>query len=212
MNVGSSVRNSFKAFFDREHESSMLHACNAIDGTASKRYPTLQNKDRFTQLLRDHYDILSPMATPSIDLHAQRWPVAVRRPTAPGGGTDLADLIYVIHRCTHGHGDELPQGFEFIPDVMGTAGVTNMFLQYFPGGGDGRVRLSDRIIFGLLAVAVMAPENHLQDARDDLYFLYGRANIRLPIKDWWGRAADFPAVVERDPPQGGQFVYAANES
>ena len=35
----------------------MLHACNAVDGTAEKVYPTRQVGDRFTALIRDNDDI-----------------------------------------------------------------------------------------------------------------------------------------------------------
>ena len=49
----------------------MLHACNAVDGTAKKAYPAfgkLQNKLRFTTMLRDNYGVFGPMAAPGIDL------------------------------------------------------------------------------------------------------------------------------------------------
>lgn len=202
MNVGNSVRKSMTDFFDGDAESSMLHACNAIDGTAKKRYPKRGVKDRFTQLIRDHYNIFGPMALPAMDLHAQRWPVSVKNPTATGGGIDTADLIYGIHRCTHGHGDELPQGFELLPNALGELGVTHTIVRVRRLPDDGRVQLSDRVIWGLLAVAVMAPENILQRVPEGFEFIYGRGPVHLNVNDWWGRADDFPAIVATDPPIG----------
>ena len=61
MNVGESVRKCIDDWEHGELDSAMLHACNAIDGTAKKLYPTLANNDRFTRLLRDNYAILGPM-------------------------------------------------------------------------------------------------------------------------------------------------------
>lgn len=202
MNVGNSVRKSMSDFLDGDVESSMLHACNAIDGTAKKRYPNKGVKDRFTQLIRDHYDVFGPMGLPALDLNAQRWPIAVKGPTAAGDGVDTADLIYGIHRCTHGHGDELPQGFELLPDAMGAPGITHTIVSARTVPADGRVQLSDRVVWGLLGVAVMAPENQLQRVPDGFQFVYGRKRVRLNVNDWWGRAADFPAVVATDPPAG----------
>src|SRR5207249_1841304 len=129
VNVGNSIR---KAIDDWEHgelESAMLHACNAVDGTAKKLYPTLGNSERFTRALRENYGILGPMGAPGIDLVATRFPVTVRRPWAVGGTPDIADVIYGIHRCTHGHGDELPSGFELIQNAAGPSRVTQMLIE-----------------------------------------------------------------------------------
>ena len=97
------------------------------------------------------YAILGPMGAPGIDLVKTRFPVIVQRPKAPGGKPDIADIIWGVHRCYHGHGDELPDGFALIQDAAGPKRVTRMEIE------QGKVRLSDRIIFGLLAVAVLIP-------------------------------------------------------
>ncbi|MEO7223651.1 MAG: hypothetical protein ABIY37_14375 [Devosia sp.] len=122
----------------------MLHACNAIDGTAGKQeYAGNGNKFRFTKLLRDNYGILGPMGAPRIDLIASLFPI-ISNDVGDLKMLDLAEVIYVVHRCAHGHGDELPAGFELIGDAKGPPGVTHFSLEL------GKVRLSDRIIFGLL--------------------------------------------------------------
>ncbi len=68
MEVGKSVS---KAIADRlmgDMESAMLHACNAVDGTAKKMYPNLGVGARFRKLLRENYvGILEPMM-PGINL------------------------------------------------------------------------------------------------------------------------------------------------
>lgn len=193
MNVGESVRKSIDDWEQDELESAMLHACNAIDGTARKVYPSIPGSNsRFTQLLRDNYAILGPMGAPGIDLEMTRFPVEVKRPKAQGGQPDLADVIYGIHRCVEGHGAELPAGFELLPDSKGPPRLTNMAVRR------GKVRLSDRIIFGLLAVAVLSPANDDQRVPDDYYLTFG-TDVVLPINEWWGRAGDFGAIVAKDP-------------
>jgi len=192
MKVGDSITHSIDDWSAGKTESAMLHACNAIDGTARKVHPTLGNKARFTQLLRDNYEILGPMAAPGIDLERTRFPVSVKKPTSPDGKPDLADVIYGIHRCTHGHGDELPDGFDLIADAAGPPGHTQFLIE------KGRVRLSDRVIFGLVAVSVLSPANVGQRVPDAYHLTFGKSAV-LPINDWWGRAADFPAVAAKEP-------------
>jgi len=190
MKVGDSVQHSLDEWERRNLEAAMLHACNAVDGTARKVFPTVGSNRRFTRLLRENYAILGPMGAPGIDIDKTRFPVTVPHPTTPDGRPDIADVIYGIHRCSHGHGDELPAGFALIPNAEGPAGFTG--LESTPG----TLRLSDRIIFGLLAVAVLSPANKGQSV-PGYYLTYGKQV--LLIDKWWGRAADFAAVVAAGP-------------
>lgn len=173
----------------------MLHACIAVDGTARKTYPAMTaNKARFTALLRDNYDVLGPMGAPGINLEESFFPI--KMPNADRkSGPDLAELIYGVHRCTHGHGDELPDGFELLPDAALGMRTTKLLFDK-----DGKARLSDRVIFGLLAVAVFAPVNADQRVPHDRYFfVFGKQRIRLGVNDWWGRRGDFAAVAATEP-------------
>jgi hypothetical protein len=192
MDVGNSIRIAINDWEGGELESAMLHACNAVDGTAKKLYPSLQNKDRFTRILRENYAILGATGTPGIDPVATRYPVTVRKPTAPGGKPDLADVIYGIHRCTQGHGDELPEGFTLMEDAAGPTRITRMEIK------PGAVRLSDRIIFGLITVAVLSPVNQDQSVPDGYHLTIGDSGPMM-INDWWGRANDFLRIVAQDP-------------
>ena len=91
MNVGNSVRKTIDDWEHGEPEAAMLHACNAIDGTAGKLYPRLGSCKRFKCVLRENYNTLGPMGAPGINLVEIRFPVAVRRPDASGGKPDIAD-------------------------------------------------------------------------------------------------------------------------
>jgi len=197
VNTGNSVRKAIDDWERGEADAVMLHACNAVDGTARKVYPSLRSNARFTQLLRDNYAILGPMGMPGVNLVETRFPVKVQRPKAPSGKPDLADVIYGIHRCSHGHGEELPDGFELIPDARqpvrpGELRKTTVKVV------QGAIQLSDRIIFGLIAVAVLSPANKDRRVPDDYYLTFG-ATEKLVVNEWWGRAADFPAVAAREP-------------
>jgi hypothetical protein len=194
MIVSRSVRKTIDEWQQGDLESAMLHACSAVDGTARKLYPTRGNKERFTRTLRENYGILGPMGAPGIDLVETRFPVTVKGPTAQDGKPDLADVIYGIHRCCQAHGDALPDGFELLRDVAGPKRLTRMLIER------GKVRISDRVIFGLLAVAVLSPANRDQVSKEvEGYFLTFGESAKLVINEWWGRANEFPAIVAQDP-------------
>jgi hypothetical protein len=191
MEVCKSVTLAIDSFERSEFDSAMLHACNAIDGTAKKAFTNINSgNERFTKLLRDNYLTLGVMGMPGINLVDTRFPVVVPKPKAPGGSPDLADVVYGIHRCTHSHGEALPNGFELLPNSSGSSEVTQAIVQ------SGRIHLSDRIIFGLLGVAVFAPENSQQTIAAQ-YFLTLGAEHKFIINDWWGRRCDFEAIASQ---------------
>lgn len=142
-------------------------------------------------MIRDHLDIFGAWAAPGINLVDTRFPVTLKgKATTPDGLPDLADVIYGIHRCTHGHGDELPEGFTLVPH------------QSLPGGGlslvtieiiNGSIRLSDLTIMGLCMVAVAAPVNTDQQIPSSYYTEF--RGQRLPIAEWWGKDQKLEALV-----------------
>ncbi len=192
MNVGNSVRKAIEDWENGDLESAMLHACNAVDGTAKKLHPKIGSNARFTRALRENYAILGPMGAPGIDLLKTRFPVTLQYSKASGWKPDIADVIYGIHRCSHGHGSELPDGFALIQDAAGPKRLTRMEIER------GKVRLSDRIIFGLLAVAVLSLVNKDQSVPNGYYLSIGESP-KLNINDWWGRACDFSLISAQDP-------------
>ena len=167
-----------------------LCCMRAMPSTAppGKVYPDIVgNRARFTRLLRENHAVLGPLGMPGIDLDETRFPVSIKKSTAPGGKPDLADVIYSVHRCSHAHGDELPDGFDLIKDAAGTARLTCLIVE------KGKLRLSDRIICGLLVVAILSPVNRDQVVPDGYFLTFG--DTRLATNDWRGRGADFLALA-----------------
>ncbi|WP_439868889.1 hypothetical protein [Pseudomonas syringae] len=187
--VGVSVRKALQDFDQGEFESAMMHACNAVDGTSKKAFPEMRKHGhRFTRLLRENYAILGPFGIPGINLHTTRWPVDVTS-HVQDGLPDAADLIYGIHRCSHGHGDELPEGFELIrcANISGADSLISI--------EKGSVRLSDNVIFGLLAVAISSPLNLGQVSAEGCNLTY--RGIRFMVNDLWGKHDELLATLSQ---------------
>jgi hypothetical protein len=201
VDVGNSMRRAIAEYESGELEAAMLHTCCAVDGTAGKVHPTIRsNAARFTTLLRQNYiSVVEPMV-PGINLAETVFPVQIRNPSGPGRRPDFADIIYVIHRCNHGHGTPLPVGYELIADTRTKPDRTTMTVKKNLAG-KWVVQLSDRAIFGMLAIALLVPENADQRIPDGYHLTYtsttGDIRARLD-NEWWGRAADFAAITAMD--------------
>ena len=178
MKISDSIRKAIDDWEKQDYESSMMHTCNAIDGTAQKVYPGItSNNLRFTTYIRQYNDLISAMAFPDIDLGRTRWPVKTKSPKAPGGGVDFADMIYGIHRCNHDHGTELPIGNEIQPNLI----KPDQPLSY--GIKNGSIQLSDHVIWALLIIVILDPVNGtLADPKlDHYYFILEKKKLRERI-------------------------------
>jgi len=198
--IAKSVSKALDEYEAGDIESALLHACNAVDGTARKTYGAqLGAGARFTRMLRDNHLILGPMGAPGLDILTQRFPGFIEKGTTPDKEPDLADLIYTIHRCAHAHGDQIPFGYELLPVADLGPRLTHMRIEY------DWIQLSVRIVPALVAVAVLAPVNATLSIGGDYWLSYSLT--KMPSQDWWGEADKFPALVATDPPPVG-ITYA----
>src|SRR5947209_20461860 len=92
----------------------MLHAGNAVDGTAKKRYPQQGVATRFKRTIRDSLDIFQIMAAPGIDFEQSRIRIAVKS-DMPDACPDFADALYGSHRSNDGQHAGPPEGFQPTP-------------------------------------------------------------------------------------------------
>jgi hypothetical protein len=185
MRVSQSVKLTIDSFERGELDGAVLHACNAWDGTSKKRYPgTAGNRERMVRFLREVYWLIEPMAMPGVNLDGTKFE-NVPLPKTPS--PDFAEVVDAVHRCAHGHGDELPAGFELLPSVRRGFGIFEL--------GEGVLRLPDYLPFALIGAAILSPEN--VDQRDDASYYFSLGSERFSIDDWWGRESDFRPIAER---------------
>jgi hypothetical protein len=162
----------------------MLHACNAVDKTAKKRYPEQGVATRFRRIIRESLDIFGLMAAPAIDFDHSRFPVTVKS-DLPDGRPDIADVLYGVHRSSRGHEEDLPDGFEVTPH-----GPRPAELHIWR---NGRIQLPAATAIGLLAIAVFAPENK-GEAIPDGYQLSWFQYVFI-ICLWWGWQDHFREII-----------------
>jgi hypothetical protein len=170
----------------------MLFACIAVDGTAKLSFPDIakHNKKRFTNFLRENYDVIVPMAFNGIDLVNSTF-CYVDPHSTKEQFVDLAEFIYLVHRNTHAHGEELLPGYMLQADAK--SGPRRTTLSFFGGA----TAISDRTIFALLACVVLAKVNaNLRIGNADFDPFLTWEEQKFPIDHWWGRKADFVQIVK----------------
>lgn len=187
MRIQKSLKKAVDEIVANDYESAMLHVCNAIDGTAQKKYGGKSSRTIYTKFLRDHYDLICALTgLPQLNLKDTIWPVTVERTEKP----DFAEMIYGVHRCGHNHGAEVPEGFAFYPDTNDPLNKTTLKIQ------NGSVGLSDRFIWALITIVVLDPVNNdlrlLSPELDGYYLTIGKK--RYLINEWWGKLDDFPKL------------------
>ena len=162
----------------------MLHACNAVDGVGNARYPQLGVANQFRRTIRDSTDIFGVMTAQGVDFDQSRFPIAVKS-DLPDGRPDIADVLYGIHRRSHGHSDDLPNGFELTPPGPVVSGV-NIWR-------DGKIQLPAAAVIGLLAIAVFAPESKGQVIPHSYQISWYQRVFH--ISDWWGWQDHFREII-----------------
>lgn len=201
MKIQDSIRLCMRDYEAKEYESAMLHACNAVDGMANELYDYGDDKKRFTDFVRKNYDIISAVSFPCSYFQKCEFPVRIN-------GKDektLAQLIYVVHRCNHCHGNEIPVEFKLILDeepdektlvereVFG-ADIYSDF-SYM----NGALRINARIIPALVMAVVLQPVRWEKSNIRELNKCHidCKAIGELSINEWWGRDRDFKKELEK---------------
>lgn len=184
VSVGDSVRQSLDHWARQDWDGAMFHAGNAVDGTGKKRYPQLGIASRFRRTIRDSMDIFHAIAVPGVDFEQTRFPIAVKS-DLPDGRPDIADVLYGIHRCGHGHDDELPNGFEL---TRHAARDTKVHIWR-----EGKIQLPASTVLGLVAIAVFAPENKGEAIPINYKLSWYQHDFQ--INGWWGWQDHFREII-----------------
>jgi hypothetical protein len=166
-------------------EAALLHACISIDATARRLYPSMIGSGaRFTRCIREYLWLVEPMVGLGINLAETKFSnLTLPRSKGP---PDFADVIYAIHRNSHAHGDEVPISYELIRTIGPYGSVCHLAPEC--------LRIPDRIVWALTAVAVFSRKNpEYRGWGGDRYLSWGEQ--RFTIADWWGRETDLMPIA-----------------
>lgn len=197
MRLARCVQKALDEYDAGDYECAMLHACNAVDAAAAEATSrTESNRTRFVGFVRAHSELLQYMGVNGLDVAGSTFEVDSALVRTDGPHADLAELIYVAHRCSHAHGDDVPAAYALHDEAQGI----RIGLE-----ADHVMRLPTGVIYGLLAIAVMAPDSAGESIGDPRYRLSwtspqpSNQRIERPVDDWWGCEDELLALARSFP-------------
>lgn len=179
MRIANHVQYALDDFDLGRHDSALLHACMAIDGTARRMFPNDNNSSRYKKCLRHFYWILEPALGTGIDLTKTKFSyLTIGKNNEP----DFADIVYSVFRCAHAHADEVPPEFELI-----LGGDSERYWQMSANS----LNLPHTVIFALLFVAVFAPVNKDETPLPSYWLTLGSGEHKnsFHLSESWGKSA-----------------------
>ena len=174
MKISDHIKQSIDALDRRELDQAMLSACIAVDGTAKKCFPEIdQVGARFRAFIKQNLDIVEVMFG-GINLEDTIFPF-----TSKNGkfGIKFCDIVYEIFRCHFVHGDELPDGY-------GISFKTEDGNQHFQIQNQS-MTLPESCIAALGIICVLNPVNDKQKIGSYTYHYRDPVNVYV-IDRWWG--------------------------
>ncbi|WPC76104.1 hypothetical protein [Vibrio porteresiae] len=176
MKISDFIKSSLDASDRRELDQAMLFVCLAVDGTAKKMYPDInQVGKRFKKFITEYIDIIELMHG-GLNLVETVFPF----PNNKGEiGIKFEDIIYEKFRCSLAHGDEFPDGYGI------SIKVANGHQQFHIDIEGRAMTIPESAIFALGLTCVLAPVNADQKIGNDLYHYSDPINHYV-VDRWWG--------------------------
>lgn len=192
MKIAKLIKYSLDACDRRELDNAMLHACIAIDGTATKMYPTINHVGvRFRKFIVENIDIIELMFG-GLDLRETIFPFKDKKGNF---GVKFEDIVYEKFRCNLAHGNELPDGYDI--NIKIEDGIQQFMIDI----DRQSMTFPESAIFALGLPCVLSPVNADQKIGNNNYYYSDFIN-KYNIDRWWGKLdcartlMDFESLVK----------------
>lgn len=188
MNIANYIKHALDSLDRRELEPAMLFVCLAVDGTAKKKYPSIQQVGtRFKQFIRDNIDIIELMFG-GINLSDTSFPIPDKKGNI---GMKYEDLIYEKFRCSLAHGDMLEEGYGV--EIQMIDGSQSFIINL----KEPSMTLPESSIVGLALACVLAEENADQKIGNNAYYIKDSINTYV-VDRWWGKVICAKGIMDLD--------------
>jgi len=177
MTIAEYIKCAIDAYEQDKLQSALLHACAAVDGTASKLFPNVKdNRARFVNTIERCLWVVEPMLGLGINLETTEFSWIVLNKQPP----QFSQIVYEIFRCNLAHGTEIPLGFSLELRKSDQWRCCKL--------GPQKMVLPDTLIFSLMSIAVFSSVNIGQHLGGTYHLSH--ADKEFVIDEWWGREAD----------------------
>lgn len=148
MGIGKFISSAIENYHNGNYSVALALTCSAVDATAKKLYPTLNNNERIKKFIQQNMRIVSFFGLPGISTGGLR----IKCDSIPEIKKDknnlagLEDIIYYAIRCSLIHECEPDPRIEFINKTR-------------LGDLDDKFTLPSQIIWGLIFSVVLSETN-----------------------------------------------------
>ena len=177
MKIADHIRHSLDACDSRDLDKAMLFACLAVDGTAKKMYPQIEQVgERFKKFIVEHLDIIELMFG-GLNLQETAFPFKNNKGKVE---VKFEDIVYEKFRCNLAHGNELPDGYGI------TVKVADGIQQFMIDIKGQSMTFPVSAIYAIGLPCVLAPVNADQKIGSNLYHYRDPINHYV-VDRWWGK-------------------------
>jgi hypothetical protein len=174
MAIGEFISSAIKNYQNADYFPALALACCAIDATARREYPTLNNKQRIRMFIQKNMRIISFFGLPGISVGGLR----IKCDSIPEIDRDknnlvgLEDIIYHAIRCNLIHECKPDSRIVFVASTR-------------IGDFQGKFMLPYQIVWGLVLSIILSESNSSEKSGVSLFITIAGSKHRLD--ELWGK-------------------------
>ena len=182
MNIGNFISNAIKNLNSGEYDVALSLTCSALDATAKKNFPTLNNNTRIKKFISENTRIISYFGLPGISCGRLKMSCnsipEIKKDEH--GRVGLEDVIYYAIRCNIIHECKPDPRIEFTKHTR-------------IGEENGKFFLPSQIIQGLIFSVLLQEAN--KNEKVGIKMEIKLPNAIYDINDLWGKKEELMPVM-----------------
>ena len=174
MGIGKFISSAIENYSSGNYRIALALTCSAVDATAKKLFPTLNNNERIKEFIRGNMRIVSIFGLPGISIGGLK----IKCDAIPEIKKDknnlagLEDIIYYAIRCSLIHECRTDPRLEFVNKTR-------------IGDLNDKFTLPSQIIWGLIFAVVLAKIN--ANEKSDISFNVNISGADYKLNELWGK-------------------------
>ncbi len=174
MSIGKFISSAIESYTKGDYDISLALTCSAVDATARKLFPKLNNNERIKNFIQQNMRIVSYFGLPGISTGGLR----IKCDSIPEIKKDqdnlvgLEDIIYYTIRCSLIHECKPDSRIDFINNTR-------------IGDLNGKFTLPSHILWGLI-LSVILSETNINE-KIEICLIINISGDKFEINDLWGK-------------------------
>lgn len=200
MRIDEHVIHAIDDFAAGKKDAALMHACVALDATSRKLANSKKSSaEIYKHCIRQYWWLVEAFIGAGLNLEETKWTnIKIENGRGkPIPEPDLADIIYHVFRCSHAHGDEVPQSFKLLLASDGSH-------TWRIGFEDNTLHIPETSIWAILAISVFCSANADITTNTEHFLTWGAETLgwgphKFDLRFWWGGERALSEILARYP-------------